>query len=424
MTAKGKPGIEPKWTSSAKIGVGTAVGKSSDVWFTLSHGIVNEVYYPRIDTACTRDMGFMVTDGKEFFSEEKRDAIHEYEHLEDGVLAYKLTNTCKEGRYKIVKTIITDPKRDVFLQQVEFTPLIGKLEDYHLYVLISPHIGNSGYNNTGWVSDYKGVPMLFGQRKEISLACASSTPFLGMNAGYVGTSDTWQDLSKNKKMTFFYENAEDGNISLGAEIDLLSCSGKFVIGLGFGEDHEEAALQVRASLTYDFESICESYVIPWKEVHSKCSDLTEVDPEGGKLFRTSVAVLKCHKEKRISGGNIASLSIPWGFAKSEDNLGGYHLIWPRDQVETAFAFLAAGDEESARQTLRFLMCTQEADGHWQQCFWVDGRPYWEGIQLDETAFPILLAGAFKEKGCLKTIDPFPMIKKATRYILQNGPSSA
>ena len=75
--APGWPGIPARWTSSAKSGVGTALGTASRVWFTLSHGIVNEVYYPRIDQACVRDMGLIVTDGTAFFSEEKRHATSE-----------------------------------------------------------------------------------------------------------------------------------------------------------------------------------------------------------------------------------------------------------------------------------------------------------------------------------------------------------
>ena len=70
--APGSPGVEPHWTSSAKTGVGTALSNKSRVWFTLSHGIFNEIYYPRIDQACIRDMGLIVTDGADFFSEEKR----------------------------------------------------------------------------------------------------------------------------------------------------------------------------------------------------------------------------------------------------------------------------------------------------------------------------------------------------------------
>jgi hypothetical protein len=61
--APGWPGIPPRWTSSAKSGVGTALSFASRVWFTLSHGILNEIYWPREDQACTRDMGLIVTDG-------------------------------------------------------------------------------------------------------------------------------------------------------------------------------------------------------------------------------------------------------------------------------------------------------------------------------------------------------------------------
>ncbi len=89
----GQPGIEPRWTSSAKSGVGTAASGQSRVWFTVSHGIVNEVYYPRIDLANTRDLGFLVSDGAGFLSEEKRHADHAIEMLAPGVPGFHLTNT-------------------------------------------------------------------------------------------------------------------------------------------------------------------------------------------------------------------------------------------------------------------------------------------------------------------------------------------
>jgi len=66
LITPGAPGIEPRWTSSAKSGVGTALSNDSHVWFSLSHGIFNEIYYPRIDQACIRDMGLIVTDGKNY----------------------------------------------------------------------------------------------------------------------------------------------------------------------------------------------------------------------------------------------------------------------------------------------------------------------------------------------------------------------
>src|SRR5215469_12088644 len=97
--APGAPGIAPRWASSAKEGVGTSASYQSKVWFTISHGILNEVYYPRIDQANTRDMEFLVADGHQYFSEEKRDTARRISPLEQGVPAYVLENTCKKNRY-------------------------------------------------------------------------------------------------------------------------------------------------------------------------------------------------------------------------------------------------------------------------------------------------------------------------------------
>ena len=100
-SAPNGPGIPARWTSSAKTGVGTAISNQSRVWFTLSHGIFNEIYYPRIDHACIRDMGLIVTDGANFFSEEKCDAGHKVEWLADGVPAFKLVNRWRFKRSRL-----------------------------------------------------------------------------------------------------------------------------------------------------------------------------------------------------------------------------------------------------------------------------------------------------------------------------------
>src|SRR5262249_15185103 len=112
QNAPGWPGSPPRWTSSAKSGVGTARNTASRVWFTLSHGIFDEIYYPRVDQACVRDLGLIVTDGASFFSEEKRDTRWEVAYLAPGVPAYRLTNTCSQGRYRIEKDIVSDPRRE------------------------------------------------------------------------------------------------------------------------------------------------------------------------------------------------------------------------------------------------------------------------------------------------------------------------
>ena len=136
---------------------------------------------------------------------------------------------------------------------------------------------------------------------------------------------------------------------------------------------------------------------------------------------------------------MASLSIPWGNARND--LGGYHLVWSRDLVESAGALVVLGARESARKTLAYLVATQEEDGHWPQNQWVDGVPYWPGIQLDEAAYPILLAAALRRRGGghmrgmsaedaaafehLVTEDALDlMIRLAAGFIARNGPATS
>ena len=67
----------------------------------------------------------------------------------------------------------------------------------------------------------------------------------------------------------------------------------------------------------------------------------------------STAVLASHRDD-ASGAIIASLSIPWGSSKGDNDLGGYHLVWPRDLVETAGGLLAAGSITGAKSVLDYL----------------------------------------------------------------------
>src|SRR6202023_2172612 len=172
--APGWPGIPPRWTSSAKTGAGTALNQHSKVWFTISHGILNEVYFPRVDQACTRDLGFMVTDGRSYFSEEKRHCTFENRTFVPGVPAFELINTENTGRYRIHKQVYTDPYRNVVLQKIRFEALQGSLSDFRCYALLSPHLANWGNANTGWSADYKGLSMLFAKRDSVALGFACS----------------------------------------------------------------------------------------------------------------------------------------------------------------------------------------------------------------------------------------------------------
>jgi glucoamylase len=421
--APGWPGISPRWTSSAKSGIGTALNLHSRVWFTLSHGILNEVYFPRVDQACIRDLGLIVTDGVDFFSEEKRDCRFENSAIEPGVPVYQLVNTEKHGRYRIEKEVFTDPYRNVVLQKVRFVPLQGALTDYRLYALLAPHLANCGAGNTGWTGDYKGDPMFFAEHNGCALAFGCSSPWIKMSVGFVGFSDGWQDLSRHFQITCSYTRAEKGNIALTGEIDLAACGGELVLALGFGGIWSEAGQQVRASLSEPYKGLRNQYILHWKHWQDGLLALDN-PPRERDLYRASVAVLRSHESKDFLGGVIASLSIPWGFIKGDEDLGGYHLVWPRDLVETASGLLAAGATADSVRVLRYLESTQEADGHWAQNMWLDGRPYWMGLQMDEAAFPILLVDLLRRHASIELGDLerwWIMVRRAAAFLVKNGP---
>jgi len=425
--APGWPGIPARWTSSAKMGIGTALSDKSQVWFTLSHGILNEVYYPRPDNAAIRDMGLIITDGSDFFSEEKRDTTSTVQWLAEGAPAYRLINTCKNNLYRIEKEIVADPHRNTILQKISFVPLGGTLESYQLHVLLAPHLGNQGGGNTAWVGTFDEVPLLFAQQGENTLALACSASWLKRSAGFVGTSDGWLELKTYKEMIQEYTRAENGNTALLGRIDLVGSDGNFVLALGFGKDTESAARNAIDSIREGFDTAKKDYIAGWHDWVKSHASLRNGIFRPDHLSQISLAVLRTHESKSSPGAFIASLALPWGFSKGDKDQGGYHLVWTRDMVETAGGLLAAHAHSDTRRALDYLRSTQQPDGHWPQNMWIDGTPYWNGLQMDETALPILLLNlAYREKALdLEAVHQFwPMMRAAAAYVARNGPVSA
>jgi glucoamylase len=420
--APGWPGIEGRWTSSAKVGVGTALSSVSRVWFTVSHGILNEVYYPRVDQACIRDFGLIVTDGGEFFAEEKRDCSFEVSRMEDGVPAFQIVSTHNGGRFRITKRIVTDPRHDVVLQEIHLEVLEGP--PLRLFALLAPHLVNGGAHNSAWTGDYKGARTLFAEGGGTHLALAADRPFAAMSVGFVGASDGWQILQAHGYLADTWDRAVNGNVALTAELPVAG-DAPIHLALGFGRSPAEAAFHARGGLQNEFASVVERYTAGWRTWQAGLRSLDRhVDTHN--TYRVSTAVLRCHETPNFPGGFIASLSIPWGASKGDDDLGGYHLVWPRDLVQTAGGFLACGAFEEVRRVLRYLRAVQEGDGSWPQNCWLDGKPYWHGLQLDECALPIVLVDLAWRLGALRRpqLQPYwPMIRAAAGFVVRNGPTT-
>ena len=419
-TAFGAPGIEPRWTSSAKDGVGTAYNSSSRIWFTLSHGIVNEIYFPHVDTPNTRDLQFLITDGETFCHEEKRDLVHQIEYPERGALLYRLTNSDRDGRYRLVKEIVADPHSPVLLMHTRLeifdAALRGKLR---LYVLLAPHLKGTGKNNSGWWCPLDDRKLFDVQHEDVDMSLGCEPDFTRRSVGYVGFSDGWQDLMDNFKMDWEFDEALDGNIALTGEID-LSRGSEFTIGVGFGKTPHSASAHLLQAFATPFAQQREKYVSQWQRTGTEI-DLGAHTKDGGRLVWVSHALLLAHEDKTFQGAFVASLSIPWGETKDDTERGGYHLVWTRDMVQTATALLACGETESPLRALIWLACVQAADGSLPQNSLITGVAFWKGLQLDEVAAPILLAWRVQQANALRLFDPWRLVSRAARYLILNGP---
>ena len=422
-TAFGAPGIEPRWTSSAKDGIGTAYSSSSCVWFTLSHGIVNEIYFPHVDSPNTRDLQFLITDGETFCHEERRDLLHTTEYPEPNALLYRLTNSDPGGRYRLVKEILADPHSSVLLMHTRLEildpDLRGKLR---LYALLAPHMKGTGKNNSAMWCGSAGRKFFDVPRDDVDMAFGCTPDFTRRSVGYVGFSDGWQDLMDNFKMDWEFERAEDGNIALTGEVD-LSRDLEFTLGVGFGRTPHSASTHLLQAFATPFAEQRAKYVSQWQRTRAEV-DLSAHTKDGGRLVSLSQCVLLAHEDKIFQGAFVASLSIPWGETKDDSDRGGYHLVWTRDMVQTATALLACGHTESPLRALIWLACVQAADGGLPQNSLITGEAFWKGIQLDEVAAPIVLAWRLQRADALRLFDPWTLVSRAARYLILHGPVTA
>ena len=427
--AFGAPGLQPRWTSSVKDAVGTAYSASSRLWFTCSHGILNEIYHPTIDHAQVRDMEFLVTDGETFVHEEKRDLLTTFEYIHREALGVRYVNSDPDGRYQLIKEIICDPHHSVLLTNVRLEGDPNFVPRLKVYALLAPHLDGGGSGNSARAVDVAGYRAALAWKGTWSLAMGATCGFAKVSCGFVGVSDGWKDLKDHKRMEWEFGSATNGNVAVMGEVNLdcarntepAEAAGReFTIAIGLGDTSHTSLQKMVSALVMPYPEHRARFIEQWHRVANP-EWLAAKSCDGGKLMRASHNVLLAHEDKTYSGAFVASASIPWGQWKGDDDLGGYHLVWTRDMVQTASAMIACGRAETARRALVYLACTQEPDGGFAQNFWVDGRPYWSGVQLDEVAFPIILAWRlWKAKG-LGEMDIHPFVERAAGFLAAHAP---
>jgi glucoamylase len=404
------PGIGPTWSSSAKDFVTTSLG-GSRLWATLGHGVLNEVYWPSTGEPQLRDLTFYLLSENagagQGWVDLKRTAQYSLSvpapHLPLPTVTHSGTHA--GASYRLTLEMLPDPQRDALLIRYA---LDGP---FRLAVIAAPHLNGTGRDNVAWVDG-----ALFAHHEDHVLCLSATGRRLHASAGVVGTSDGWQDLQANGQLTWAYTKAGPGNVALSAELEDRSGT----LALGFSNTARGAWTLARGALAEGYEAAEQDFVRGWS-TWGQTLKLPAPDQALGNLALLSAAVLKMHEDHTYPGAVVASLSVPWG--DSTDSLGGYHLVWPRDATLAAFALVAAGAPGDARRILARFLATQQADGHWPQNDYPSGDPFWNGLQLDETAFPVLLAAKLREEGVPELPGTAEMVGRALGFVVRTGPTS-
>jgi glucoamylase len=445
------PGALSHFGLARKDCLGTARNTTSKVWYTVANGVLSDVYYPTVDNTNVETLQYVVTDGSTFTDLQTRDMTYSVEAEPfAGGMACEVTARAKSGKYRIETDYVTDPDRNTVLMRVELKP---KHAGYRLYVRFDPTVngnGGGGQGNGGadraTIDESTGHPVLvsFDPVTETNAAnrdyaqpvfAALDGAFTEATSGFVGApSDGLAQLDAAHELTTTYADALGGNVVQTARVGLTR--GRAVLALGFGASQEEAVGTAEDSLAAGFTRAWLKYAHGWwlydrslaKPRTEKLRGLRGKDKERLEdEYYLSANVIKASEDKTFPGAIVASLASPWGQAVSAGDpantyFGSYREVFARDLYESWTGLVAAGDLATARASTLFLFERQQLpDGSMPRNSLVNGKvaPDSFGTQLDETAYPILMA---YQLGLTDAALYADHIKLAANFVAARGPA--
>ena len=95
---------------------------------------------------------------------------------------------------------------------------------------------------------------------------------------------------------------------------------EFTLGLAFGDSFHSVATTLFQSLDLPFDRQRQRFIEQWDRACTHILPLEERAGDGGNLYHVSNSLLLAHEDKRYQGAMIASLSIPWGDAKGDEDI--------------------------------------------------------------------------------------------------------
>jgi glucan 1,4-alpha-glucosidase len=446
------PGSLSHFDLARKDCVGTARNTTSKVWYTVANGVLSDVYYPTVDNTNVETLQYVVTDGATFTDLQTRDMTSTARALDASGMVCEVTSTPKNGRYRIVTDYFTDPGRNTLLMSLQLVPMgPGPLQ---VYLRFDPTVNGNGGGGSGnggkdsaLTDTTKGHPIAVASDTVTTTNAANRDyaqpvfaaldgAFSQVTNGFVGgASDGLTQLDSSRSLTSTFDSATDGNVVQVAQLNLGPGAGKAVLALGFGSTQGGAVAAAEGSLAAKVQQVQKSYEAGWaaydaglKPPPKKLPGITNPRAaELGREYYLSVNIVKASEDKTFPGAIVAGLASPWGQAVSAGDpnntyFGSYREVFSRDLYEAWTGLMAAGDTTTARDATLFLFNRQQqADGSMPRNSLVNGKtaPDTFGTQLDETAYPILMADTLR----LSSASFYSAhIKPAANFLIAHGPS--
>jgi glucoamylase len=460
--APGAPGAASYFDLARKDCVGTAAGRGSKVWYTVAGGVLSDVYEPTIDNTDVSTLQYVVTDGSTFTDLQTRDMTYTVAADPSG-MACTVTSTDAKHGFQLVTTYITDPASDTVLMQTRLQDAPGStanLKSLHLYTRLDAHAnGNGGGGsqnagaNSGVLDTSTGspVPVIFSTNTVTNaanrdyavptyMALAASTAITSASVGYAASaSDGLTQLDASHALTP-YSSAPDGHVVATEEVT-PSQGNSVTLALGFGRTQAQSVSVAEGSLSNPFGQTSARYRHGWTVYDAglrppatsfpglTASQAASLDSH----YYLSANVLKASVDKTFPGAIVASLASPWGQAVPAgvnaqgttlpSYFGSYREVFARDLYEAFTGLLADGDTATAQAATLFLFDRQQlADGSMPRNSLLNGKPAPDtgGTQLDEAAYPILMAQEAGLGGDATLYQDH--IRPAADFLVSHGPS--
>jgi glucan 1,4-alpha-glucosidase len=449
--AAGAPGAASYYDEARKDCVGTAADRSSKVWYTVADGELSDVYAPTIDNTDVKTLDPIVT-GPGFTALQPRDMTYTVASLDSTGMACEITAHDAAHDFNVVTDFITDPSAEAVVMRFRLVPLPGAPRGLHLYLRFNPLLnghGGGGTDNAGGesatiVSTPGGpVPLSYSTNSftdafnrsyatPIYAALSASDPFSAVETGFAGTaSDGLTELDASGALTSTAPDASDGNVVQTVEL----ARNDETVALGFGSTEHGALNASRSASSASFPSNYSSYQAGWRAYDGGLrapQSFGHVSAAQARAYYLSANVIKASEDKTFAGATAASLASPWGQAvpagqTASDGFapyfGSYREVFPRDAYETFTGFLVDGDMATARQMVRYWFDDlQLPNGSFPRNGLLNGEaaPDTGGLQLDETADPILAAWQAGMRGDHALY--VSHIRPAADFLVANGPA--